>query len=72
MCARIDMDSGKFTEGYSDHNDEEVLEASILTHLERTSRGFSGGKASIWKTDSPIKSAFIMYEHLVNQKKCQD
>ncbi len=72
MGARIDTDSRKFTEGYSDRNDEEVLEASILTHLERNSRGLSGGKASIWKTDSPIKSALITYEHLVNQKKCQD
>lgn len=72
MGARIDTNSGKFTEGYSDRYDEEVQEVTILTHLERNSRGLSGGKAPIWKTDSPIRSALIMYEHLVNQKKCQD
>lgn len=70
--AHIDTDSGKFTEGYSDRNDEEVREASILTHLERNSRGLSGGKVSIWKIDNLIRSALITYEHLVNQKMCQD
>ncbi|KAK2880758.1 hypothetical protein Q8A67_018026 [Cirrhinus molitorella] len=72
MGARIDTANGKFTEGHSDRNDEGVREASILTHLERNRRGLSGGKASIWKSDSPIRSALITYEHLVNQKKCQD
>lgn len=70
--ARIDTDSGKFTEGYWDRKDEEVARGVHTDPFGEEQLGLSGSKASIWKIDSPIRSPLITYEHLVNQKKCQD